>query len=136
MKLAILVICSLILIGCSSDNTDVEPNIPIDPIQAGAEQEINAEVDTLKQDVTIHQVSLTDNGMSPDNLHIKVGETIVWTNQRTQNKAQIIGAQVCATIKSPLLGKGEKFNYTFQNRLRCNIIDSVFVGSFMVLKVG
>jgi plastocyanin len=133
MKLAIIIICSLLLLGCG-ESEELKEDIPMANEDAPVTEK-DAPIIQTAPTGQVHKVSFTNRGISPNNLQISIGDTIVWKNERSRNKAQLVGAQACAKVRSPLLANGEEFSYTFDKSLRCNLVDSVFVGAYMVLKV-
>ncbi|MEK6939221.1 MAG: hypothetical protein AABX31_00690 [Nanoarchaeota archaeon] len=76
---------------------------------------------------TTHAVKMTADGFSPDKLHIKAGDTVVWKNTRhgTINKAMIIGVRECREVRSGFLKPGESFSWTFDKPMTCTLADGI-----------
>ena len=82
-------------------------------------------------------VEITNDGFSPDELKIKVGETVVWKNVRSGKfkKAMIVGAQKCTPVRSKFYLPGEEFSWTFSEPLKCTIVDGMVTTQTMKLTV-
>lgn len=74
-----------------------------------------------------HFVELTDGGFEPNMLTIKAGDTVVWQNVRTGNinKALVLGVRECAKIRSKLMTPGESFSWTFDEPVKCTVVDGI-----------
>ena len=164
MMLMVLMVCALFVVSCTQEikvnDNDVldDVNVPVDSQvqQPNAEiasdsqvlvdtGSVNVELDVVQTPEvvvdnqpnagTIHEVSFTDKGLIPRTLTIKAGDTVKWINARPRTKALLLGVQACNSIKSLMLNPGEEFSYQFNEPLRCEFIDGVFVETSMVLKV-
>lgn len=83
-------------------------------------------VGELKEGET-HFVELTDSGFEPDMLTVKAGDTVVWQNVRTGNinRALVIGVRECAKMRSKLFTPGESFSWTFDEPMKCTVVDGI-----------
>ena len=75
----------------------------------------------------IYIVEMNADGFNPDQLTIKVGDTVVWKNVRSGsiNKAIIIGTMTCLDVKSGIFNSGENFTWTFDKADQCTIVDGI-----------
>ncbi|MFH1682623.1 MAG: hypothetical protein ABIA37_02390 [Candidatus Woesearchaeota archaeon] len=144
----------LLLIGCQKEMAELPtPEIPTTP--TGAAQELpvvevpQQEIPTIQPPAEIpteeivesagkvHTVEINKTGFIPNSLTIKPGDTIRWVVIRngTLNKAMINGAQLCIDVKSGILNAGESFEWTFNEPLRCNIVDGITTAQLFRLTV-
>jgi len=109
---------------------DEEPEVIFDKLVEEEEEAIVAEETGLKR----HLVKLIDGGFDTVELKIKVGDIVEWKNLRTNpsfNKALIVGAQKCSKIKSSLFLPGESFEWTFDEKGTCLIVDGIYTTQVM-----
>jgi plastocyanin len=95
--------------GCA-ENGDSEEPLPSIP----AEEVGNGEVAGTKEAVTgaeaeIVDVEIRNYEYKPQNITVKVGQTVKWTNNDT-----VLHDVVGSGIESEYLQKGETFTYTFE----------------------
>ena len=81
--------------------------------------------DTIKDDV--HVIKLTSEGFSPEKLTIKSGDKVIWENERNGNfnKAMVIGVRSCRNVKSKVFNPGESYEYIFNEKGTCTIVDGM-----------
>src|SRR5690242_7144954 len=65
------------------------------------------------EDAKKHKVSIKNLKYDPPKLTIKPGETVVWTNQDSNDHTVIADDD---SFKSDNLGAGDKFKYTFDKK--------------------
>ncbi len=80
-----------------------------------------------EESTNTHTINFVADGFEPDELTIKVGDTVEWKNTRTGNLdlAMVIGAQQCTKIKSGVLKTDETFSWTFDKAETCMIVDGI-----------
>lgn len=95
-----------------------------EPVQKATAPPSQPGIDLLR----VHVIEVTDNGFVPNELAIKVGETVVWKNVRTGkvDKTMIVGNRQCSNIKSNIFGPGGTFSWTFDHADECTIVDGIF----------
>lgn len=146
----------LFLVGCQKEMTADRPEVdaPAAPVEAIPEQptadvpqqpavNILPEIPKLPAEQAteaegrIHSVEIDMAGFVPNNLTIKAGDTVRWTVLRSGNldKAMINGAQICVNVKSGILTTGESFEWTFDEPLKCNIVDGITLNHVLRLTV-
>lgn len=67
-------------------------------------------------------VSITRAGFVPDQVTIRVGDTVTWTNQDTQNH-QVVSQTAPETFASPVLAPRQTFSRTFRSAGTFRITD-------------
>ncbi len=122
---------------------DNQPDQPADqlPEQGEEEEESSAEpADELTGSVVAeedlpqtHAVDLIEGGFSTDSITIKVGDSVVWKNEREgrYTKGLIIGAQKCRAVRSDFLAPGDSFTWTFTKAETCLIVDGIYTTEVM-----
>lgn len=76
-----------------------------------------------------HTVEFTASGFEPEVLDVKVGDTVVWKNARTDsrnNLAMVVGGIGCQEVKSKMMKKGQSFSWTFTKPKTCTFIDGYY----------
>ncbi|HLD80131.1 MAG TPA: hypothetical protein VJA18_06240 [Candidatus Nanoarchaeia archaeon] len=139
-----VLITFLFSLGCSSDSEEnpvTEPLVAED-LEAQQKNETIPESLPLEEPVAIdnpltggavteqgetHFVDLTSEGFEPNELTIQAGDTVVWQNVRSGqiSKAFVIGVRECAKIRSKILTPGESFSWTFEEPIKCTIVDGI-----------
>lgn len=126
------------LIGCTAGKTlpAEQPTsgrtIAEPPKETPAEEVAEPAAEEVKTAAT-HTVKFVGNKFEPAELTVKVGDTVVWKNERdspTLNKAMVLGTKTCAFVKSPLLQSGETFEWTFTEPGTCQIVDGYIASTF------
>lgn len=108
MKYAILALLMIVLIsGCvqTTINTDIQTNINTTSTPVIENKTTEPVVENL-----IQNVEITGGGYMPDELTIKEGTTVIWTNVDTTFHT-VSSANLKST--SGTLQPGESWNYTF-----------------------
>lgn len=84
-----------------------------------------------------HIIDVEKLKFTPDTITINTGDTIVWRNTREGrwNTFQLVGTRECYDLKSPLLGEGEQFEWTFEHPMKCTVVDIIYVNQMMVVEV-
>ncbi len=93
--------------GCveSKDSDEPAPSIPLEEVDNGGAT--GAEETGTGTDII--NVEIRNYKYIPQNITIKVGQTVMWTNNDT-----VLHDVVGSGIESDYLQKGEKFSYTFE----------------------
>jgi plastocyanin len=85
-----------------------------------AEEETVVEEDAAAEEETEEEVAeesisvlITNAGFEPRDLKIKVGQEVVWVNERDDFKALLIGMRELYEMKSSIMEKGDVFSWTF-----------------------
>jgi len=76
-----------------------------------------------------HIVKLTLSGFDPYKIDVKSGDTVTWKNVRVGsnfNQGMIIGVRECRDVKSEVLEPGEEYSYTFEEAVKCTIVDGIW----------
>ncbi|KKH50428.1 hypothetical protein EO93_07595 [Methanosarcina sp. 1.H.A.2.2] len=99
----------LFVAGCADNGVSEEPvpSTPVDRVDnegAAGNEETVTEINSNIVDVEIRGYKYI-----PQNLTVKVGQTVRWTNNDT-----VLHDVVGSGIKSEYLQKGETFTYTFE----------------------
>lgn len=136
--LALLVVISLFVVGCTPVITDTEPLVPTEieenttisePVQE-IEEEIVPEEPVVVEEpkVVNHEILITNDGFSTKKLTIKQGESVTWKNQRTDRPTDtiIVGVRNCHEVKSKQFGPHESFTFVFDEIKTCTIVDGVY----------
>ena len=159
--IAILVILSLFLLGCSTEVVEEEPTVEeqIDEVQAVVEEAIEETETEQKVDESIieepvvkanteelldattiettagttHLVKVNLKGFDPATITIKAGDTIQWENVRSGNlnKVMIIGSSPCTEVRGAILMPGETYSWTFENSAKCVFTDAITITQLM-----
>lgn len=96
-------------VGCVENGGSDEsaPSIPVEEVDNGGEAG-NEETATGVGSQIVN-VEIKDYKYIPQNITVKVGQTVMWTNNDT-----VLHDVVGSGIESDYLQKGEKFTYTFE----------------------
>ncbi|WP_229390311.1 cupredoxin family copper-binding protein [Methanosarcina sp. DH2] len=105
----LIILGVLFAAGCAENGNSDEPS-PSTP----AEEVDNGEAAGTEETVTgaeseIIDIEIRDYKYIPQNLTVKVGQTVRWTNNDT-----VLHDVVGSSIESEYLQKGETFTYTFE----------------------
>jgi len=79
-------------------------------------------------------ITLIEGGFEIPEVRIKVGETVVWKNEREgrQQRAMVLGTQWCSTIvRSGFFGPGEVYRATFSQAGTCTVVDGLYTTEMM-----
>lgn len=131
MVIGVLVL-SLFLAGCSNSTAEETPLESLAeelPEKVEVEQ-VTEEIETVS---ATHTVKFINRTFEPKELTIKVGDTVVWQNDRDApglNKAMVLGTQKCSSVKSKILETGETFEWTFTESGTCKIVDGYLTSNF------
>lgn len=115
------------------ENTSAEAIVPEEettPIEEAVE-EASPELERVPESTYI---TLTGVGFGVPDVHIKVGETVAWKNEREgrQTKAMVLGTQWCSGIvRSKLFGPGEVYRATFNKAGTCTVVDGMYTTELM-----
>ncbi len=115
--IGLLVLTGLLIAGCAKAPQERLPGTVPAAEEAGEEPLEEAPPSGPAR----HNIAITDGGFQPKSFRLKSGDTVAWSNQRTE-AARIIGGQACAAVSSPLLQPGETFSWTFEQAIACPII--------------
>ena len=74
---------------------------------------------------TLHRVKISEFGFDPQELNVKVGDSIEWVNSR-KAKAMVVGIRACSYLKSPVFSNGDSFEYETTKADTCTIVDGVY----------
>ncbi len=115
------------------ENTSAEAIVPEEEITAVEEtvEEASTEIERVPESTYI---TLTGVGFGVPDVHIKVGETVAWKNEREgrQTKAMVLGTQWCSGIvRSKLFGPGEVYRATFDKKGTCTVVDGMYTTELM-----
>jgi len=142
MMVGFVLITFLFSLGCSSEENPVTEPLVAEDLEAQQKNETIPESLPLEEPVAIdnpltggavteqgetHFIDLTESGFEPDLLTIKAGDKVVWQNVRSGqiSKAFVIGVRECAKIRSKILTPGESFSWTFEEPIKCTIVDGI-----------
>ena len=98
-------------------------------------EEIGAEqvMEEIAAASAAHTVKFVGTEFEPEELRVKVGDTVIWQNDRDSpqlNKAMVVGTKSCVSVKSKLLESGETFEYTFTEPMVCEVVDGYVTSVF------
>jgi plastocyanin len=95
--------------GCvdNGDSDEPAPSIPLEEVDNGGAA--GAEETGTGTGSDIVNVEIRNYKYIPQNITLKVGQTVMWTNNDT-----VLHDVVGSGIESDYLQKGEKFTYTFE----------------------
>ena len=74
---------------------------------------------------TLHRVKISELGFDPQELNVKVGDSIEWVNAR-KAKAMVVGIRACSYLKSSVFSNGDSFEYETTKADTCTIVDGVY----------
>ena len=96
--------------GCvdNGDSNEPSPSMPVEEVNNGGTA-AGAEETGTGTGSDIVNVEIRDYKYTPQNVTVKVGQTVRWTNNDT-----VLHDVVGSGIESDYLQKGEKFTYTFE----------------------
>ncbi|WP_410509436.1 cupredoxin family copper-binding protein [Methanosarcina hadiensis] len=96
-------------VGCvdDEDSDESEPSVPVEEVDNGVAA--GAEETGTGTGSDIVKVEIRNYRYIPQNITVKVGQTVMWTNNDT-----VLHDVVGSGIESDYLQKGEKFTYTFE----------------------
>ena len=83
-------------------------------------------MDEAEMSGTTQTIKFVGTAFEPQELTVKVGDTVVWENDRDTpqlNKAMVVGTKNCVSVKSSILATGEKYKYTFTEPGTCEVVD-------------
>ena len=152
--LSLMVVISILLVSCSKaeeptglviDSTateTIEPEVPVvesaevvETVETPETEEVPEEIEAVEE--TIEEVTETVNGQhtveilieqfSPQELTVKVGDTVTWVNKREGRfyQAYVIGVRNCHEIESKIFTSEETYSYTFTEAETCTIVDGI-----------
>ena len=119
---------TLVLEDTVLDDEEVPPVVEMPSSEMQQEAAVQ---DVPPSTAATHYVSFTSKGFEPTKLTIKVGDTIIWKNERVKDSALLLGSQSCKFIKSEILAPGEQFSWTFDAAISCPFVDGIFVTAVM-----
>jgi len=135
-----VIVLALFLVGCtkSADIKSALPAFSEEPQESVVEQlpeqvEVEQVVEEVETVGVTHTIKFVGKNFEPENLTVKVGDTVVWQNDRnvtSLNKAMVVGTQKCSYLKSPILESGETFEWTFTEPGTCKIVDGYLTSNF------
>lgn len=99
----------LFVAGCAEngDSEEPAPSMPAEGVSAGEIEGTEGNVTAAENSIV--DVEIRDYKYTPQNLTVKVGQTVRWTNKDT-----VLHDVVGSGIESEYLQKGETFTYTFE----------------------
>lgn len=97
-------------VGCvdKGDSNESSPSTPVEEVDNGGAAGSEGTVTGTGSDIA--KVEIRNYKYIPQNITIKVGQTVKWTNNDT-----VLHNVVGSGIESDYLQKGEKFTYTFED---------------------
>lgn len=105
-----LIIFGVLFVAGCAENGDSEEPTPSTPAKGVSAGEIEGtEGNVTAAENSIVDVEIRDYKYTPQNLTVKVGQTVRWTNKDT-----VLHDVVGSGIESEYLQKGETFTYTFE----------------------
>ena len=105
-----LIIFGVLFVAGCAENGDLEEPAPSTPVEGVSAGEIEGTEESLTAaENSIVDVEIRDYKYTPQNLTVKVGQTVRWTNKDT-----VLHDVVGSGIESEYLQKGETFTYTFE----------------------
>lgn len=95
--------------GCveNEGSDEPEPSIPLEEVDKGGAVGTEETSSGAKSDIA--NVEIRNYTYIPQNITVKIGQTVMWTNNDT-----VLHDVVGSGIESDYLQKGEKFIYTFE----------------------
>ncbi len=80
-----------------------------------------------------HEIKLTNDGFSAAEIKIKVGDTVVWKNERSGSlkRGMIVGTMRCVRVRSSFINPGEQYQHTFEKADTCTIVDGMMTTKTM-----
>lgn len=98
-------------VGCvdNGDSDEPEPSVPVEEVDNGVAA--GAEETGTGAGSQIVNVEIKNYKYIPQNVTVKIGQTVMWTNNDT-----VLHDVVGSGIESDYLQKGEKFTYTFEEK--------------------
>lgn len=138
MKREILVsvlVLALFLAGCTSvvEEGSMEETPSESMVEETPQEPVTEQVEETETAEATHTIKFVGEKFEPEELKVKVGDTVVWQNDRDSpqlNKAMVVGTKGCTFLKSKLLGSGEKYEYTFTEPVECEIVDGYVTSVF------
>jgi len=90
------------------------------------EEEVNDEKEETTT-TTTHIVEVTDDGFDPEEITIKLGDTVEWLDVREDKpeQAMIVGSRWCNYVRSDIFDSGESYSWTFEETGTCTIVDGL-----------
>jgi plastocyanin len=163
LKLLIILVLAVLIVGCAEQIVE-EPVIEeesnplekqIDQVQEKIAEVVEEKEEPIVEEVieeplveemveevseesgTTHIVKVTVKGFDPNEITIKVGDSIQWENARSGNlnKALILGSQQCTKIKSKILLIGDTFTWKFDKAETCTMVDAITTTQIMKVRV-
>ena len=106
-------------------------------LNASEKADLLGEQESLKK-VETYEIKLINGGFEKTELKIKAGDTITWTNIRTDKPTQgmVIGNMLCPKVKSGFLENGQSYSWTFNDPGTCIIVDGIYTTSSMKIIIG
>lgn len=104
---ALLVVIAIVAIPQSQDT----PTTGSDSEDDG--EDGSAVIDVVEEEKT-YDISIQNSTFSPENLTLKIGDTVIWTNQEKTPHTLTSSAGGLAEISSKMLDQDQKYNHTFQ----------------------
>ena len=74
------------------------------------------------------EILITDDGFEPEEVTVKVGQTVMWHNQRGYTKAIVAGMREIIQLRSPPLAPEKKFYWRFDTPGKFTYVDAVVIG--------
>ena len=75
------------------------------------------------------KVILTENGLEPNIVNVKLNEKVTWVNQRKSLDALVLGVREISAMKSDYLAPGEEFVWTFEKAGTYTYVDGIIIGT-------
>jgi len=155
--LSLMVVISILLVSCSKtqptgsvvDNTvektveilEVPVEEPAEVVETVEETTTEAAEEVVEEEAPVedvieetteavngqHTVEILIEQFSPQELTVKVGDTVTWVNKREGRfyQAYIIGVRNCHEIESKIFTSEETYSYTFTEAETCTIVDGI-----------
>ena len=142
-KIVFALLIILFLIGCTTEVIEVEPEditvtepVETTPSEPVAPETTNQTTETNATTATAtgHIIKIEEWEFDPDDITIKVGETVTWVNEKPAGQrnsdAQLLRIRgVCIGFKSGDFAPGEEFSYTFEEAGECTYRD-IYQGNY------
>ncbi|HLC89080.1 MAG TPA: hypothetical protein VJG49_03510 [Candidatus Nanoarchaeia archaeon] len=107
----------------------------------GEQEETNEtgaeESDAAGEELAAAEIMINNDGFSPKELTVKIGEKVTFVNNREGNlkKALVNGNRQCVKMKSPILNPGDTFEWVFEEAQTCTVVEAITTTQIMVITV-
>jgi hypothetical protein len=74
------------------------------------------------------EIVITEEGFEPEEVHIRLGQEIIWRNHRDTLPAYIIGMREITPMRSVIFPPTEKFHWSFSEPGKYVYVDGIVIG--------